>query len=153
MESVRKRMCEEGVWAGCVRVCLGVGGGKGRVRRRKWIEIADALWGLQKINSSQEGKPQPPSCSLSLSLTPHGPSSHLLYMYMFIFSNLLFLPSALTLSCALSTLSSSVLLSCPPFSLPRLFLSFTLRLHLPSLLWWPRLSPCFQDTLFCGLLL
>lgn len=41
---------------------------KGRERWRKWIEIADALSGLQKINSSQEGKPQPPPCSISLAV-------------------------------------------------------------------------------------
>lgn len=37
---------------------------------RKWIEIADALWGLQKINSSQEGKPLPPPDSLFLPVQP-----------------------------------------------------------------------------------
>lgn len=79
MESVRRRrMCKEGVWAECR------GGGrdeKGRERWRKWIEIADALWGLQKINSSQEGKPQPPPCSLSLALLSFSLSLHSFFFH------------------------------------------------------------------------
>lgn len=63
----------------CVHAFVCWGGqvySKGRERCRKWLEIADALRGLQKINSSQEGKPQPPTCSPSLCLLML-PSHHL----------------------------------------------------------------------------
>lgn len=93
------------VWGGggCVRrvfelsarrevcVCVVGGGGVGekeRERWRKWIEIADALWGLQKINSSQEGKPQPPSCAPSPSTRPLSlqSSSFCFFLHSFPFS-------------------------------------------------------------------
>lgn len=63
----------------CVRAFMCWGGwmySEGRERCRKWLEIADALRGLQKINSSQEGKPQPPTFSPSLCLLML-PSIHL----------------------------------------------------------------------------
>lgn len=77
MEMRKRRMGEVDVWILCAFMCWGGWVySKGRERCRKWLEIADALRGLQKINSSQEGKPQPPTCSLSPCLLML-PSSHL----------------------------------------------------------------------------
>lgn len=86
----------------------------GRERCRKWFEIADALRGLQKINSSQEGQPQPPTYSPSLCLlmiplvsSSISPRPLLLPSYSLLSSRISdFFPSTVTF-CALPIPSSS----------------------------------------------
>lgn len=108
METRKRRMGEVDVWILCAFMCWGGWVySKGRERCRKWLEIADALRGLQKINSSQEGKPQPPTCSPSPCLLML-PFSHLSPPPPFsaIFLNLWFLRNTVTF-CALPIPSSS----------------------------------------------